>query len=43
MLRGEWRNIDEIRMMDQVVRTVANCEGKYLTFVLAGEEYRIGI
>jgi purine-binding chemotaxis protein CheW len=35
--------MDEIRAMDQAVKAVANREGKYLTFVLAGEEYGIGI
>jgi purine-binding chemotaxis protein CheW len=35
--------MDEIKMMDQAVKAVANREGKYLTFVLAGEEYGIGI
>jgi purine-binding chemotaxis protein CheW len=29
--------------MDQAVRAMVNREGKYLTFVLAGEEYGIGI
>jgi purine-binding chemotaxis protein CheW len=35
--------MDEIRTMDQAVKAVANREGKYLTFILAGEEYGIGI
>jgi len=35
--------MDEIRTMDQAVKAMANREGKYLTFVLAGEEYGIGI
>jgi len=35
--------MDEIRTMDQAVKAVSNREGKYLTFVLAGEEYGIGI
>jgi hypothetical protein len=29
-------NMDEIRTMDQAGKAVANREGKYLTFVLAG-------
>ncbi len=35
--------MDEIRTMDQAVKAVVNREGKYLTFILAGEEYGIGI
>ena len=35
--------MDEIRTMDQAVKAVSNREGKYLTFILAGEEYGIGI
>jgi purine-binding chemotaxis protein CheW len=35
--------MDEIGTMDQAVKAMANREGKYLTFVLAGEEYGIGI
>ena len=35
--------MEETRMMDQAVKAIANREGKYLTFVLAGEEYGIGI
>jgi purine-binding chemotaxis protein CheW len=35
--------MDETRTMDQAVKAMANREGKYLTFVLAGEEYGIGI
>jgi purine-binding chemotaxis protein CheW len=35
--------MDEIRTMDQAVKAMENREGKYLTFVLAGEEYGIGI
>jgi purine-binding chemotaxis protein CheW len=31
------------RTMDQAVRSMADREGKYLTFKLAGEEYGIGI
>jgi purine-binding chemotaxis protein CheW len=31
------------KTMDQAVRVMANREGKYLTFCLAGEEYGIGI
>jgi len=31
------------KTMDQAVKAVANREGKYLTFSLAGEEYGIGI
>ena len=30
-------------IMDQAVKTIADMEGKYLTFTLADEEYRIGI
>jgi len=33
----------ETAVMDQAVRNVAEREGKYLTFALAGEEYGIGI
>lgn len=33
----------EVGTMDQAVKAMANREGKYLTFVLAGEEYGIGI
>jgi len=33
----------ETAVMDQAVRAVADREGKYLTFALAGEEYGIGI
>ena len=32
-----------IEVMDQAVKAVADREGKYLTFSLAGEEYGIGI
>ncbi|MHB8910302.1 MAG: chemotaxis protein CheW [Syntrophales bacterium] len=35
--------MDETKMMDQAVKAMANREGKYLTFTLAGEEYGIGI
>ena len=35
--------MEEMRVMDQAVKAMANREGKYLTFVLAGEEYGIGI
>jgi purine-binding chemotaxis protein CheW len=31
------------KTVDRAVRVVANREGKYLTFILAGEEYGIGI
>jgi len=31
-------NMDAIRTMDQAVKAMSNREGKYLTFVLAGEE-----
>jgi len=34
---------NEIKTMDQAVKLMANREGKYLTFILAGEEYGIGI
>lgn len=33
----------EVGTKDQAVKAMANREGKYLTFVLAGEEYGIGI
>jgi purine-binding chemotaxis protein CheW len=33
----------EIGAMDQAVKAIADREGKYLTFALAGEEYGIGI
>ena len=33
----------EIETMDQAVKTMADKEGKYLTFTLANEEYGIGI
>jgi len=35
--------MDEARAVDQAVKTLANQEGKYLTFTAAGEEYGIGI
>lgn len=35
--------MDEIAIMDQALKNVAQREGKYLTFNLAGEEYGIGI
>ncbi len=34
---------EELRAMDQAVRSMTEREGKYLTFSLAGEEYGIGI
>lgn len=34
---------DQIKIMDQAVHAMADKEGKYLTFNLAGEEYGIGI
>ena len=34
---------DEIRVMNQATRVMADREGKYLTFTLANEEYGIGI
>jgi purine-binding chemotaxis protein CheW len=43
ILRRRSDNMDDIRTMDQAVKAAANREGKYLTFVLAGEEYGIGI
>jgi purine-binding chemotaxis protein CheW len=43
ILKTRRKDMDEIKMMDQAVKAVANREGKYLTFVLAGEEYGIGI
>lgn len=33
----------QIKVMDQAVHAMADKEGKYLTFSLAGEEYGIGI
>jgi len=33
----------EVQMVDQAVKAMVNREGKYLTYVLAGEEYGIGI
>ena len=33
----------QVEMMDQAVKTMADREGKYLTFTLANEEYGIGI
>ncbi|MHB9097789.1 MAG: chemotaxis protein CheW [Syntrophales bacterium] len=33
----------ETAVLDQAVRAIADREGKYLTFALAGEEYGIGI
>jgi purine-binding chemotaxis protein CheW len=33
----------ETKTMDQAVKVMADREGKYLTFILAGEEYGIGI
>jgi purine-binding chemotaxis protein CheW len=35
--------MDETGTIDQAVKAVADREGKYLTFSLAGEEYGIGI
>jgi purine-binding chemotaxis protein CheW len=35
--------MSEVGAMDQAVKAMGNREGKYLTFVLAGEEYGIGI
>ncbi len=35
--------MENIGIIDQAVRAIANREGKYLTFTLAGEEYGIGI
>jgi purine-binding chemotaxis protein CheW len=37
------RNVMETAIMDQAVKAVADREGKYLTFALAGEEYGISI
>jgi purine-binding chemotaxis protein CheW len=34
---------DQTKIIDQAVKAIANKEGKYLTFNLAGEEYGIGI
>lgn len=34
---------EETQMIDQAVKAIADREGKYLTFTLAGEEYGIGI
>jgi purine-binding chemotaxis protein CheW len=35
--------MENVAVMDQVVKAVSEREGKYLTFTLAGEEYGIGI
>jgi purine-binding chemotaxis protein CheW len=42
-MRGRCDDMGEVGTMDQAVKAMANREGKYLTFVLAGEEYGIGI
>ena len=34
---------NEMSMMDQAIKAMADKEGKYLSFTLAGEEYGIGI
>jgi purine-binding chemotaxis protein CheW len=34
---------EQVEMMDQAVKTMADREGKYLTFTLANEQYGIGI
>ena len=34
---------EQTKIMDQAVKAMADKEGKYLTFSLAGEEYGIGI
>jgi purine-binding chemotaxis protein CheW len=34
---------EQTKVIDQAVKVMANKEGKYLTFSLAGEEYGIGI
>jgi purine-binding chemotaxis protein CheW len=34
---------EQTKIIDQAVKVIANKEGKYLTFSLAGEEYGIGI
>ena len=34
---------EELKIMDQAVKSMSEREGKYLTFSLAGEEYGIGI
>jgi len=34
---------EQTKVMDQAVKAIADKEGKYLTFSLAGEEYGIGI
>ena len=34
---------DVTKIMDQAVQNMADREGKYLTFSMAGEEYGIGI
>jgi purine-binding chemotaxis protein CheW len=36
-------DMSEVGTMNQAVKAMVNREGKYLTFVLAGEEYGIGI
>jgi purine-binding chemotaxis protein CheW len=35
--------MDDVKTLDQAVKSMANREGKYLTFTLAEEEYGIGI
>jgi purine-binding chemotaxis protein CheW len=42
-MRRRRDDMSEVGTMDQAVETMVNREGKYLTFVLAGEEYGIGI
>jgi purine-binding chemotaxis protein CheW len=42
--RKEFKRMEDLtKLMDQTVKALANREGKYLTFSLAGEEYGIGI
>jgi purine-binding chemotaxis protein CheW len=42
--KGDVKKMEETtKTMDQAVKVMANREGKYLTFCLAGEEYGIGI
>ena len=40
---GERRMVELAETMNQAVKVMADREGKYLTFTLAGEEYGIGI
>jgi purine-binding chemotaxis protein CheW len=41
--RRQSGQMDEIQEIGRAMETVVNREGKYLTFILAGEEYGLGI